>query len=75
MCCFYGSGTSSLEPLWNSKNIESVLFNFDENFGTFGRGGYFDDAGMIRDVMQNHVMQLVALLCMEAPAAVTGKVS
>lgn len=67
-------GNVFLEPLLSNQKIESVLFNFDEDFGTFGRGGYFDDAGMIRDVMQNHVMQLVAYLCMEPPKTVSGQV-
>lgn len=55
------------EPLWCNKHIESVDLVWKENFGCEGRGGYFDDYGIIRDVMQNHLMQVVALAAMERP--------
>lgn len=43
---------------------------FSENFGTEGRGGYFDQYGIIRDVIQNHLLQIVALFAMEQPVSV-----
>lgn len=54
-------------PAWNRENIASVLISFKEPFGTEGRGGYFDDFGIIRDVMQNHLLQILSLVAMEKP--------
>ena len=45
------------EPLWSAKHIESVQIIFKENIGTQGRGGYFDCFGIIRDIVQNHLLQ------------------
>ena len=50
-----------LTPMWNSHSIANVQICFKEDFGTEGRGGYFDEFGIIRDVMQNHLMQARAL--------------
>mmetsp|Transcript_40084 Transcript_40084/g.159425 ORF Transcript_40084/g.159425 Transcript_40084/m.159425 type:complete len:111 (-) Transcript_40084:2166-2498(-) len=47
-----------LEPIWNRNHISSVMITFKEDFGTQGRGGYFDQYGIIRDVMQNHLIQV-----------------
>jgi len=55
------------EPLWNRYHIRCVKITFKENFGTEGRGGYFDPYGIIRDVIQNHLMQIMALVAMEPP--------
>lgn len=55
------------EPLWNRHHIEHVQINFKENFGTAGRGGYFDNFGIIRDIMQNHLLQVLLWLAMEPP--------
>lgn len=60
------------EPLWNRNNVECVVISFKEDFGTKGRGGYFDKSGIIRDVMQNHLMQVLTMFAMEAPARQTG---
>lgn len=54
-------------PSWNRENIASVLISFKEPFGTEGRGGYFDDFGIFRDVMQNHLLQILSLVAMEKP--------
>ncbi|XP_003382987.1 PREDICTED: glucose-6-phosphate 1-dehydrogenase-like [Amphimedon queenslandica] len=55
------------QPIWNRDNIANVVITFKEPFGTKGRGGYFDEFGIIRDVMQNHLLQLMCLTAMEKP--------
>jgi len=56
-----------LEPLFNRHHISNVQICFKEDFGTEGRGGYFDKFGILRDVVQNHLMQVLALIAMEPP--------
>lgn len=63
-------GNRILGPTWNRDNIASVLISFKEPFGTQGRGGYFDEFGIIRDVMQNHLLQILSLFAMEKPASI-----
>jgi len=72
MCILYGFrfGNRIFNPTWNRDNIASVLISFKEPFGTQGRGGYFDEFGIIRDVMQNHLLQILCLVAMEKPASV-----
>lgn len=65
-------GNSIFEPLWNRQHVSSVVISFKENFGTKGRGGYFDKSGIIRDVMQNHLLQVLTMFAMEAPVRQTG---
>ncbi|CAM9253697.1 unnamed protein product, partial [Heterosigma akashiwo] len=60
------------ERLWNRDTVDSVLITFKEPFGTEGRGGYFDGYGIVRDIMQNHLMQVLALLAMEPPTTLDG---
>lgn len=55
---------------WNRDNIAQVQITFKEPFGTEGRGGYFDSFGIIRDVMQNHLLQILSLVAMEKPATI-----
>lgn len=62
-------GNKIFSPTWNRDHIASVLITFKEPFGTHGRGGYFDDFGIIRDVMQNHLLQILSLVAMEKPAS------
>lgn len=62
-------GNRLFGPTWNRESIASVLITFKEPFGTEGRGGYFDEFGIIRDVMQNHLMQILCLTAMEKPAS------
>lgn len=57
------------QPIWNRNNIASVTVTFKEPFGTQGRGGYFDEFGIIRDVMQNHLLQVMCLTAMEKPCS------
>jgi glucose-6-phosphate 1-dehydrogenase len=65
-------GNIFLEPLLCSKYVHSVQITFKENFGTEGRGGYFDNFGIIRDVMQNHLTQVLSILAMEPPVQLVG---
>jgi glucose-6-phosphate 1-dehydrogenase len=59
---------SFLEPFWNRNSIESFQITMAEDFGIQGRGGFYDATGTIRDVMQNHLFQVVANFAMEPPA-------
>lgn len=62
-------GNRIFGPIWNRNSVASVVLTFKEPFGTQGRGGYFDDFGIIRDVMQNHLLQILCLVAMETPAS------
>ena len=56
------------EPLWNARGIDHVQITVSETVGLEGRGGYYDGAGALRDMVQNHMLQLLALIAMEPPA-------
>lgn len=60
------------EPLWNNRYIDQIQIVFDESEGIEGRGAFYDKYGAIADVMQNHMMQLVALIAMESPEKLSG---
>lgn len=62
-------GNTFLNAAWNKENLQSIQVSFKEPFGTEGRGGYFDNIGIIRDVMQNHLLQVLTLLTMDRPVS------
>src|SRR3989338_3017342 len=61
-----------LEPLWNSLHVESIQVVMNEKIGIEGRGNFYDKYGALKDVIQNHVLQMMALTCMEAPQRLSG---
>ena len=65
---YFRFANSFLEPIWNRNCIASVQITLSEDFGVKGRGSFYESAGCLRDVIQNHLFQIVALLAMEPPA-------
>ena len=65
---YFRFGNSFLEPIWNRNYVASVQVTLAEQFGVQGRGAFYETAGCLRDVVENHLFQVVALLAMEPPA-------
>ena len=65
---YFRFANSVLEPIWNRNYVASIQITLAENFGVEERGGFYESAGCLRDVIQNHLFQIVALLAMDPPA-------
>jgi len=65
---YFRFSNSFLEPIWNRRYVKSVQLTMAENFGVQGRGVFYEEAGAIRDVVQNHLFQILSNLAMEPPA-------
>ncbi len=60
-------GNSLFEPLWNANYIDNIQITSNELLGVENRGGYYENAGILKDMLQNHILQMLTMIAMEPP--------